>query len=61
MASCLGEKTDYRIHGHRFLKIPIMFVFCSSFEGSKRGAVGVSKAREALEVGQGVNYGENVP
>lgn len=38
-----------------------MFVFCSSFEGSKRGGVGVSKVREALEVGQRVNYGENVP
>lgn len=38
-----------------------MFVFWSSFEGSKREGVGVSKVREALEVGQRVSYREDVP
>lgn len=38
-----------------------MFVFWSSFEGSKREGVGVSKVREALEMGQRVNFGEDLP
>ena len=57
----LGGKERLQNPWTQIFKFPIMFVFWSSFEGSKWEGVGVSKVREALEVGQRVNFGEDLP